>query len=271
MRLDGKTAVVVGAGQTEGETVGNGRATALLFAREGAQVLAVDRDAASAEQTRDMIRAEGGTCEAFVADVENPDDCRGIVDSCMSTFGALDVLENNVGIVAGDSFITELDVEGFDRIFRINLRGMALTIKHALPVMRDQGGGSIINISSIAPVIAAQSVAYSTSKAGVNNLTRVVASGNARYSIRANCIMPGLMETPLGVEGGLSDFVNKTRSEPLSREEYIAKRNARVPLGGKMGSGWDVAFASLFFASDESKFITGAVLAVDGGGSLKTG
>jgi NAD(P)-dependent dehydrogenase (short-subunit alcohol dehydrogenase family) len=258
-RLAGKTAVVVGAGQTPGETIGNGRATAILFAREGAKVLCIDRMLASAAETADMIAAEGGVASAFEADITREEDCKALVAEAMARLGRIDILHNNVGIGRGDNSITQLDGEVFDRIMTTNLKAMWLTIKHALPVMREQGGGgAIVNISSMAAVAASNLIAYGMSKAGVNKLTRATAAANTRYMIRCNCIMPGLMDTPMAVGG-------RAASQGRSTDDIRAARDAQVPLGRKMGTAWDVAYAALFLASDEAKFITGAVLPVDGG------
>ena len=263
-RLKGKTAVVVGAGQTPGETIGNGRATAMLFAREGARVLCVDRRLGSAEETVAMITTEGGEAFAFEADISREADCAALIAEAGARLGRLDILHNNVGVGAGDSSIQRLDRENWERILSVNLTGMWLTIKHALPVMKAQGGGAIVNISSVAAIAPANIIAYEVSKAGVNKLTTSTAALNARHNIRCNAIMPGLMDTPMAVQG-----YSASRGESV--ETIRAARNARVPLGGKMGEAWDTAFAALFLASDEAKFITGQILAVDGGASVRRG
>jgi NAD(P)-dependent dehydrogenase (short-subunit alcohol dehydrogenase family) len=263
-RLKGKTAVVVGAGQTPGETIGNGRATAILFAREGARLLCVDRDLASVRETVAMIEAEGGTAFAFQADITREDDCAALVAEAGARLGRLDILHNNVGIGGGDGSIARLERDNWEKILKVNLTGMWLTIKHALPVMKAQGGGAIVNISSVAAIAPANIIAYEVSKAGVNKLTTSTAALNARHMIRCNAIMPGLMDTPMAVRG-----YSASRGESI--ETVRAARNARVPLGGKMGDGWDTAHAALFLASDEAKFITGVVLAVDGGASVRRG
>ncbi len=263
-RLVNKTAVVVGAGQTPGETIGNGRATAVLFAREGAKVLCVDRDLGSARRTAAMIEAEGGGAFAFEADITREADCAALVAEAEARLGRLDILHNNVGVGAGDSSIQRLAEADWERIMAVNLKGMWLTLKHALPVMRAQGGGAIVNISSLAAIAPANLIAYEISKAGVNKLTTSTAALNARHNIRCNAIMPGLMDTPMAV-----DAVARARGEPV--EAVRAARDARVPLGGKMGTAWDVAHAALFLASDEARFITGVVLAVDGGASVRLG
>jgi NAD(P)-dependent dehydrogenase (short-subunit alcohol dehydrogenase family) len=264
-RLAGKTAVVVGAGQTPGETIGNGRATAILFAREGAIVLCVDRRLDSAAETAAMIEAEGGKASAYEADITDEAACKALAAEAKARLGRIDILHNNVGIGGRDNSLTQLEGEVFDRIITTNLKAMWLTIKHFLPVMREQGGGgAIVNISSMAAVAASNLIAYGMSKAGVNKLTRATAAGNTRYMIRCNCIMPGLMDTPMAVGGRAA-----TQGRPT--DEIRAVRDAQVPLGHKMGTGWDVAYAALFLASDEAKFITGAILPVDGGMSAGVG
>jgi NAD(P)-dependent dehydrogenase (short-subunit alcohol dehydrogenase family) len=263
-RLENKTAVVVGAGQTPGETIGNGRAMALLFAREGAQVLCVDRVLERAEETAALIAEEGGTVAAIAADIVKAADCARIVEEAKTRFGRLDILVNNVGIGGGDGPAHRLEEAAFDRILSVNLKGMWLTIKAALPVMRDQGGGSIVNISSLAARGGGIQLAYEVSKAGVNRLTTSVAQSNARYGVRCNAIMMGYMDTPMAVSG-----IASASGRPTS--EVRAERDARVPLGGKMGTGWDTAYAALFLASDESKFISGAILPVDGAMGVRIG
>lgn len=264
MRLEGKTAIVVGGGQTPGDTIGNGRATSLLFAREGARLLLADRDLESARETASMIEDKGGTATAFEADVTQESDCESMVRACVDAYGQVDVLHNNVGIGGGDAGPTHLSEEVWQRILDVNLKSMFLTCKHVLPVMREQGRGSIINISSAAAVCAVGTLAYKVSKAGVNALTHSIAMGNARFSIRVNAIMPGLMNTPMAIE-------TISRARDMPKEQLVRERDAMVPLGGQMGTAWDVAYAALFLASDESKFVTGVVLPVDGGQSARIG
>lgn len=263
MRLQGKVAIVVGAGQTPGDTIGNGRATAIMFALEGAQVLLVDRDLASAEETGTMIEKEGGTAAAFEADVTDENACRAMAAACVDRFGRIDVLHNNVGIGTGDAGVIRLELDVWRRIFDVNLTAMFLTCKHVLPVMREQRSGAIINISSLASIASTGMTAYKVSKAGVNALTQQIAMGNARYGIRCNAILPGLMNTPMAIEG-------IAKATGASKEQLIEARNAMVPLGG-MGTAWDVAKAAVFLASDEAKFITGVLLPVDGGQSVRVG
>jgi NAD(P)-dependent dehydrogenase (short-subunit alcohol dehydrogenase family) len=247
--------VVMGAGQTPGETIGNGRAIAVLFAREGAEVLCVDCIGARAEETAAQITAEGGRAAALEADVVKASDCAGVVAAAQARWGRLDILVNNVGIGGGDAPAHRVEEAAFDRILAVNLKGMWLMSKAALGVMREQGAGAIVNISS---------VAYEVSKAGVNRLTTSVAQANARHGVRCNAIMPGLMDTPMAVAG-----IAAARGR--SQAEVRAERDARVPLGGKMGTAWDTAYAALFLASDEAKFITGAILPVDGGMGVRIG
>jgi NAD(P)-dependent dehydrogenase (short-subunit alcohol dehydrogenase family) len=261
-RVKGKIAAIFGGGQTPGETIGNGRATALLLGREGATVLVVDRDLGSAEETAAMIREEGGQASAIAADVTREEEIVSAIGACIDRYRRIDILHNNVGasLALGDAPATELTSEAFDRIVAVNLRGMWLACKHALPRMREQGSGSIVNISSMAVREAYRYVGYKTTKAGVVSLTENLAMANAQYGIRANCILPGLMNTPMAIEARVA--------AGMPREEVIAQRNARVPLGRKMGSGWDVAYASLFLHSDEAGFITGVSLPVDGGAGV---
>jgi NAD(P)-dependent dehydrogenase (short-subunit alcohol dehydrogenase family) len=263
-RLEGKVAIVAGAGQTPGDTIGNGRAISILFAREGAKLMLVDRRLDSALETKVMIDREGGECFAFEADISKAVDCRGIPERCMEVYGRIDVLVNVVGIGEGDGSVVRIEEEAWDRIFSVNLKGTFLTCKFILPVMDRQESGCIINISSIAAVCAANMVAYKTSKAAVNALTHTIAMRYARKGIRANAIMPGLLNTPMAVEG-------ISRALGITKDELIKQRNQAVPLKGGMGSAWDTAYAALFLASEEARFITAVILPVDGGQSARIG
>ena len=263
-RLQGKVAIVVGAGQTPGQTIGNGRATAILFAREGARVFAVDRNLGSAEETARMITAEGGDCTAFQADITVEADCQAFVGACLERYGQIDILQNNVGTGEGDKGVTSLEEEVWDKLMDINLKGMFLTCKHTLPHMRQRGAGCITNISSGAAVVAVGIVGYKVSKAGVNALTHAVAMGNAKYGIRANVIAPGLLDTPMAIE-------SHSAARNVDRDTLRQQRNDQVPLSKQMGTAWDTAYASLFLASDEAGFITGVVLPVDGGQAARIG
>jgi NAD(P)-dependent dehydrogenase (short-subunit alcohol dehydrogenase family) len=263
-RLEGKVAIVTGAGQTPGDTIGNGRAISVLFARAGAKMMLVDLRLDSAQETRSMIGREGGEAMAFAADVSRAEDCRRMAEKCAETYDRIDILVNNVGVGGEDRGPVDLKEEAWDRIFRVNLKSMFLTCKYVLPYMEKQGGGSIVNISSGAAVCAVSMLAYKSSKAGVNALTHSIAMQYASRGIRVNTIMPGLMNTPMAIEG-------ISRSRGIKKEELINARNSRVPLKGGMGSGWDTAYAALFLASDEAKFVTAAVLPVDGGQCAKIG
>ncbi|HYM29818.1 MAG TPA: SDR family NAD(P)-dependent oxidoreductase [Candidatus Cybelea sp.] len=265
MRLKGKIAIVVGAGQGPGTGMGNGRATALRFAQEGARVLAVDRDLGSAEETAAMAAKDGGECLAFQADVTKEATLRAAVDAAHRRWGRIDILHNNVGvsIAGGDANPLEITEEAFDRVMAINLRGTVMACKHVLPIMREQRSGVIINISSAAAWENYPLVAYKASKAAMVVYTKQIAIQNAEFGVRANVILPGLMDTPMAVD-------TRARVTGKSRAEVAAMRDARVPLRRRMGTAWDVANAALFLASDEANFITGVELPVDGGALIGT-
>jgi NAD(P)-dependent dehydrogenase (short-subunit alcohol dehydrogenase family) len=263
-RLKGKTAMVVGAGSI-GPGWGNGKATAVTFAREGAQVLCVDRNAAAAEETVGIINSEGGKASAFAADASRAGDVEATVAACLKAHGRIDVLHNNVGIAEMGSVVDVTESE-WDRVFAVNLKSAYLAMKHVIPVMQKQRGGSIINISSIASIrhLGISYVTYATTKAAMNQMTRTTAVEFAPDHVRVNCILPGLMKTPM-VEhsAGLAKSYAAGDVEAMWRA-----RDAQVPMG-HMGDAWDVANAALFLASDESKYITGIELVVDGGITLK--
>jgi NAD(P)-dependent dehydrogenase (short-subunit alcohol dehydrogenase family) len=265
-RLKNKTALVVGAGSI-GPGWGNGKATAVTFAREGAQVFCVDRNGEAAEETAAIIAGEGGTALAFTADVSRAADVEAMVGACVRAFGRIDVLDNNVGIAETGGVVEVTEAE-WDRVFAINLKSAFLSMKHVVPVMRAQGGGSIINISSIASIrhLGISYVSYAASKAAMNAMTRTSAVEFAGEHIRVNCILPGLMKTPM-VEhsAGLAASYAKGDVAAMWRA-----RDAQVPMG-HMGEAWDVANAALFLASDESRYVTGIELVVDGGLTLKAG
>ena len=262
-RLADRAAAVIGGGQQPGETIGNGRAAAILFAREGAEVLVVDRDLAAAEDTVRAIEAEGGRASAFEADATRESDCEAAIGACVERYGKIDVLHNNVGRSQGDREASALDARMWDELHELNLKSYFLCAKHAVRPMRARGSGSIINISSVSSTIVSPTVAYKTSKAAVNALTHQLALENAPYGIRVNAILPGLMDTPMAIE-------RRAREWNMSREAVREERDARVPLGRKMGTGWDVGHAAVFLASDEARFITGVLLPVDGGQSINT-
>lgn len=247
-RLKGKVAIVTGAG-SGGELVGNGAATAILFAREGASVLCADLVEGKAEQTAAAIRREGGKASAFRADVSKAGDCAAMVEACVARYGGLDILDNNVGIsVRAD--VLEVTEEQWDRVMAVNVKSIMLTAKFAVPHMGRRGGGSIINISSVAGLRANQSTPYSTSKAAVIGMTRSMAGDHGAQGIRVNCIVPGLIYGPM----------TAARMDPGLRET----RRQAAPLATE-GTGWDVAWAAVFLASDESRWISGVALPVDAG------
>jgi NAD(P)-dependent dehydrogenase (short-subunit alcohol dehydrogenase family) len=266
MRLKERIAIVVGAGQSPGEGMGNGRATALTFAREGASVLCVDHNIDSAQETVDMIAATGGHALAFKADVSRAADIQAMVVEAQGKWGRIDILHNNVGVSlsGGDAELLVITEEAFDRCVAINLKSCILAAKHVIPIMRQQGSGAIINISSIAAITTYPYVAYKATKSAMIAFTEQLAYQNAEYGIRANVILPGLMNTPMAVDTRAREF-NKTRAE------VEAERDRKVPLRRKMGTAWDVANAALFLASDEASFITGVTLPVDGGASVRRG
>jgi NAD(P)-dependent dehydrogenase (short-subunit alcohol dehydrogenase family) len=267
VRLAGKVAIVTGAGQSEGQGIGNGRATAIAFGREGASVLLADRDEASARETADTV-GEGATVVA--ADVAREEDCRRIVEACLERHGRVDVVHHNVGIGTGDGWAENLDMDAWERIMRVNAGSAAMLAKAVVPSMRDQGGGAITHVSSIAAVCATTTglgnppLSYKMSKAALNALTQSLAQNYAAVGIRVNTIMPGLIDTPMGVDAVAREF-------GIDRDQYAQARNEAVPLKGGMGTAWDVANAAVFLASEEARFITGALLPVDGGQSCRVG
>jgi NAD(P)-dependent dehydrogenase (short-subunit alcohol dehydrogenase family) len=261
-RLKDKVAMVVGAGSA-GPGWGNGKAASVLFAREGARVFCVDLRGEAAEETVSIIRGEGGEASAYAADVSKGAEVEAMVAACLESYGRIDVLDNNVGIVevGGPVETSEAD---WDRVMAVNIKSMFLTCKHVLPIMERQGGGVIVNISSIAGTryTGVPYLSYSTSKGAVIPFTRAIALQYAAKKIRANCILPGLMDTPM-------------IREPLKEvygggdiEKMLEVRDQQCPMG-HMGDAWDVAYAALFLASDEAKYITGTQLVVDGGITAK--
>ena len=247
-RLDGKVAIVTGAG-TSGPGVGNGRAAATLFAREGAKVLLVDLDEDRAKETLELIEQESGAASTIQADVTNADDCERMVAACMERYGRVDILDNNVGI-SHRGTVVEIAEEAWDRVMAINVKSIVLASKFAIPRMVETGGGSIINISSIAGLRAHSSTPYTASKAAVIGLTISMAADHGPEGIRTNCIAPGLVYTPM-VAPRMDDDLRQIRSNaaPLRTE----------------GTAWDIGHAALFLASDEARWINGVILPVDAG------
>jgi NAD(P)-dependent dehydrogenase (short-subunit alcohol dehydrogenase family) len=267
MRLADKTAIVIGAGQGPGTGMGNGRATVIRFAQEGATVLAVDRDLDSARETCALAGKEGaGTCEAFEADVTREASMQALIARAQQAWGRIDILHYNVGVslAGGDAPPEAITEEAFDRVVAINLRGLVMVCKHVLPVMRAQKSGVILGISSIAAIENYPYVTYKATKAAMIAYLQQLAIHEAGNGIRANVILPGLMDTPMAVD-------TRARHSGKSRAEVAAMRDSHVPLRHKMGTAWDVANAALFLASDEANFITGVALPVDGGALVKIG
>ncbi|MGH2597781.1 MAG: SDR family NAD(P)-dependent oxidoreductase [Dehalococcoidia bacterium] len=247
-RLENKVAVITGAGS------GMGRATALLFAREGAAVLVADVNERGGEETVERIAAEGGRAAFLRTDVASSEDVHAMLHDALDRFGALDVLFNNAGIAGESGRLAEQSEASWQRVLDINLTGVYLGMRHAIPVMLERGGGSIISTASVAGMVGfAGAAAYCAAKAGVISLTRVAAVEYARWNIRVNCICPGVVETPLLAEiyGGdvEADRPRLLRRQPLPR----------------FGTPEDIAQMALYLASDESAYVTGAAMVVDGG------
>lgn len=254
--LRGKVAIVTGAG-ARADGIGNGRAAAILLARAGAAVVAVDRRVEGAARTVDLIEAEGGTAIAIDADVTDGDACRSVVAATVERFGRLDVLDNNVGIGSRGSVI-DLDPDDWHRVMNVNVASMFLMSKHAVPAMLEAGdepGGAIVNVSSISALRPRGLTAYSTSKGAVIALTAAMAVDHGRDGIRVNCVAPGPVLTPM--VGG----------EDMDGSLRTARRRASVL--GIEGTGWDIGNAVVFLASARARYITGQTLVVDGGVTLR--
>jgi NAD(P)-dependent dehydrogenase (short-subunit alcohol dehydrogenase family) len=247
-RLDGKVAIVTGAGSSS-EGIGNGKATAILFAREGAKVLLVDMFEDRVAETAAIIAKEGGEASTFVADVTSADDCEQMIATAVDRYGRLDILDNNVGISIRAN-VTEVTEAQWDHIMNVNVKSIMLSSKFAVPVMKKNGGGAIINISSMAGMRANSSMPYTTSKAAVIGITVALAGDHGTDGIRVNCIAPGLIYGPMVA--------------PRMDERLRGDRMHAAPLGTE-GTGWDVGYAALFLASDEARWITGVTLPVDAG------
>jgi NAD(P)-dependent dehydrogenase (short-subunit alcohol dehydrogenase family) len=247
-RLAGKVAIVTGAG-SRGAGIGNGKAAAILFAREGASVLCADQVASRAEETVTTIVGEGGTASVIECDVAHQPGCQQLADAAVERYGRLDILQNNVGIPS-DQPLEQITEEAWDRVMGVNVRSMVLAAQAAVPHMRD--GGSIINISSIAGLRAypARTTAYTTSKAAVIGLTMALAAQLGGRHIRVNCIAPGQVYTPLVAERLTEEGRQRRATSGLIKDE---------------GSAWDIAWAAVYLASDEARWVTGQVLTVDAG------
>ena len=248
-RLEGKVAIITGAGSS-GPGVGNGKAAAVLFAREGAKVLLADAVLARAEETLDMITEEGGEASVFQANVINAEDCSRMVDAAMERYGRLDILDNNVGISRRGT-VVEVSEEDWDFVMAVNVKSIVLCSKYAIPKMIESGdGGCIINISSIAGLRAHSSTPYTASKAAVIGLTMTMAADHGPDGIRVNCIAPGLVFSPM-VAPRMDDDLRRIRqnASPLRTE----------------GDSWDIGYAALYLASEEARWVNGVTLPVDAG------
>ncbi len=264
-RLAGKRAIIVGAGQQPGDTIGNGRAIALTFARGGAALLCVDRDGGRADAVVAEIEAAGGKATALACDVTHADAPDMILAGATAALGGIDILVYNVGIGAADDGPPHTAGDAaFEQIFAVNFNAARRLLRVAVPAMRESGGGAIVAISSLASIAGAGMIGYEVSKAALNRLILSIARANGAHGIRANAVLPGLMDTPMAIKG------TATR-DGRQIDEQRAARNKMVPLRGGMGSGWDTANAALFLASDEAAFITGVLLPVDGGASARVG
>lgn len=262
-RLEGKVAIIVGAGQQPGETVGNGRAVAERFAQEGATLLLVDINEAWAQDTWNAVQRYGGKSSVLLADVTREADCQSIARACVERYGRIDILHYNVGQSRGDRKTVDLDVAVWDAIMDMNLKGMFMTCKHVLPHFIAQQSGCIITISSTSSLASRPTLTYKTSKGAVNTLTQHIAMENAAHGVRANAILPGLIDTPMAIE-------RRAQERGISRDVVRAEREALVPMR-RMGTAWDVANTALFLASDEASYITGLLIPVDGGLLAKRG
>jgi NAD(P)-dependent dehydrogenase (short-subunit alcohol dehydrogenase family) len=259
-RLQDRVALVFGAGSS-GPGWGNGKATAVTYAREGARVIAVDISLDAARETEKIILGEGFRGEAAMVDVTRSADVKALVDDVAKRHGRIDILHNNVGITAMGGPIEETE-ESWQRVIDINLTGAFLTCKHVLPVMLRQGKGAIVNVSSLAAIRYSYPYSsYYASKAGLNQFTVGVAMQYAKQGIRANVIMPGMMNTPL--------IYRQIAGQYESPDDMVRARDSACPMG-RMGTAWEVANAALFLASDESSYITAHCLPVDGGLSQRS-
>jgi NAD(P)-dependent dehydrogenase (short-subunit alcohol dehydrogenase family) len=253
-RVEGKVAIVTGAGSTPGPGVGTGKATAIVLAREGARVLLVDLHPERAEETRAMIADEGGAAEVVGADVTQAAECEAMVQAAITAFGSVDILVNNVGL-ASLGTVVDTTEEAWDRAMDINLRSAFLASKYAVPIMADKGAGAVVNVSSISALRGDGTLAYSAAKGALIAMTVDMAYSHGRQGIRVNAIAPGHITTPMVL----------SVSAPGPRAEFMNTLRAEAGLLGTPGTGWDVGYAATFLASDEARWITGAVLPVESG------
>lgn len=263
LRLDGKIALVTGCGSS-GPGWGNGKAIAVLLARQGASVFGVDLDLEAAEATRELIRAEGGVAEVLAVDVTDQAQVGAMAAACIERFGRIDILVNNVGRSEPGGPV-EMSEATWDEQMDVNVKSAFLTCKSVLPIMERQGGGAVVNISSVAGLryVGKPQVAYAAGKAALMQFTRTTAVLYAGRGVRLNCVVPGLMFTPL-VQRLAEKYANG------DFDGFVARRHQQVPMG-RMGDAWDVAHAVLFLASDESRYITAQEIVVDGGLTAATG
>ena len=252
-RLAGKAAIVTGAG-SRAPGIGNGRAAAILFAREGADVLLVDKDEDAARATRELIREDGFDAEVLAADVTSAEDCQAMAAAAVQRFGKLDVLHNNVGIGSRGT-VEQVSEAEWDDVMRVNVTSMMLAAKAAVPAMRESGGGAITNVSSISALRPRGLTAYSVSKGAVATLTQALAVDHGADGIRANCIMPGPVYTPMVYAAGMpGELRERRRNASLLKIE---------------GEGWDIGWAAVYLASDEARYVTGLIMPVDGGVTVR--
>ena len=254
-RVEGKVAIVTGAGSTPGPGMGTGKAAAVLLAREGAAVLLVDLHPERAEETLRLIQDDGGKAEVFAADVTRDADCRAMVGAAVEAFGTLDILVNNIGM-ASVGTVVDTTEEAWDRALDVNLRTAFLASKHAVPVMAERGGGAVVNISSISALRGDGTLAYSAAKGALLAMTVDMAYSHGRQGIRVNAIAPGHLTTP---------NVAAAYGGPSPRTDYLNTLRNEAGLLATEGNGWDVGWAAVFLASDEARWITGVTLPVDSG------
>ena len=263
-RLKGKTALVVGGGSV-GPGWGNGKAAAVLYAREGARVAVVDWRPDAAQETVDLITQAGGVALSLSGDMTHEADVAAVCDKAIAAFGRIDVLHNNIGGSGSGKHLGNITLHDWNTTFARNVTSAMLTCRALVPQMAENGGGSIINISSISSMrhLSVPSAVYAASKGALNELTRNIAVEHAPQQIRANCILPGYIDTPF-IQRKIGGRPNYELKGFASAQEYSSARNAIIPMR-RMGTGWDVAYAALFFASDEGAYVTGQMLVVDGG------